>query len=168
MRVDWHQLCNRCNEVSHGINVIHYSWRVVLWCRVQLNYPISRYDFKAKFPFHISYSMLFCSLKTRTFLNPSVLGNVPHNYEEVMTGLFVSLGGNGLEAEVNWEWTETLLVEQNCTGTCFRAHNGMSGSIFMQQTAQSVFCSGLRVLIPMGLRSMSFHIWGSSRGWGSH
>lgn len=51
--------------------------------------------------FHISFSMLCCSLKISMFLNPSLLGRVTWNDEEVMTGLFVSLGGNGLEAEVN-------------------------------------------------------------------
>ncbi len=50
----------------------------------------------------------------------SLLGSVTWNYEEVMTGLFVSLGGTWLEADVNREWTDTLLVEQSCTGTCFQ------------------------------------------------
>lgn len=71
------------------------------YCDVECNLIILSLAMISKFPFHVSYSMLFCSLKTRKFLNLSVLGNVPHNYEEVMTGLFVSLGGNGLEAEVN-------------------------------------------------------------------
>lgn len=109
--------------------------------------------------------MLCYSLKIRKFLNPSLLGSVTWNYEEVMTGLFVSLGGNGLEAEVNREWTDTLLVEQSCTGTCFRAHSGMSGSIFCATNCPVIApCSGLRVLIPMRPRSMSFYIWGSLRG----
>lgn len=97
------------------------------YCDVECNLIILFLAMISKISFHFTSNFLYYaipwklgSFKICIIMHYSLLGSVTWNYKEVMTGLIVSLGGTWLEAEVTREWTDTLLVEQSCTGTCFQ------------------------------------------------